>query len=89
MLIQIRATAVNPSDVKNVAGTFKSRLPRVPGRDYAGVVVAGDAEKGLEVWGSGPGFGVDRDGAFPHPIPGISSRTDRKLLLLFQLAVQS
>jgi NADPH:quinone reductase len=62
-LIEIRATAVNPSDVKNVAGSFNSPLPRVPGRDFAGVVVAGDAVRGLEVWGSGPGFGVVRDGA--------------------------
>jgi NADPH:quinone reductase len=62
-LIEIKATAVNPSDVKNVAGSFNSPLPRVPGRDFAGVVVAGDAVRGLEVWGSGPGFGVARDGA--------------------------
>jgi Zn-dependent alcohol dehydrogenase len=63
VLVQIKAAAINPSDVKNVAGIFKSPLPRVPGRDYAGVVVAGDAEKGLEVWGSGAGLGVTRDGA--------------------------
>jgi NADPH:quinone reductase-like Zn-dependent oxidoreductase len=63
VLVQIRATAINPSDVKNVAGHFKSPLPRVPGRDYAGVVVGGDTDKGLEVWGSGAGFGVVRDGA--------------------------
>jgi NADPH:quinone reductase-like Zn-dependent oxidoreductase len=63
VLIEIRATAVNPSDVKNVAGSFKSPLPRVPGRDFAGVIVAGEAEVGTEVWGSGPGFGVVRDGA--------------------------
>lgn len=63
VLVQIKATAINPSDVKNVAGYFKTPLPRVPGRDYAGVVVGGDAEKGLEVWGSGAGFGVARDGA--------------------------
>jgi NADPH:quinone reductase-like Zn-dependent oxidoreductase len=62
VLIQIKAAAVNPSDVKNVAGHFKAQLPRVPGRDYAGVVVSGDAERGLEVWGSGAGFGVVRDG---------------------------
>lgn len=62
-LVQIRATAINPSDVKNVAGHFKTPLPRTPGRDYAGVVVAGDAENGLEVWGSGSGFGVRCDGA--------------------------
>src|SRR5439155_9196696 len=63
VLIQIKATAINPSDVKNVAGHFKAVLPRVPGRDYAGVVVGGDADKGMEVWGSGAGFGVVRDGA--------------------------
>ena len=72
VLIQIKATAVNPSDVKNVAGHFNTALPRVPGRDFAGIVVAvgaaaagagGRVTAGLEVWGSGPGFGVVRDGA--------------------------
>lgn len=63
VLIEIRAAAVNPSDVKNVAGSFGSPLPRVPGRDFAGVVAAGEGEIGSEVWGSGPGFGVVRDGA--------------------------
>jgi NADPH:quinone reductase-like Zn-dependent oxidoreductase len=63
VLIQIKSAAINPSDVKNVAGFFKSPLPRIPGRDFAGIVVDGDAEKGLEVWGSGAGFGVTRDGA--------------------------
>ena len=59
----MRASAVNPSDVKNVAGVFKASLPRVPGRDYAGVVAAGEGWTGKEVWGSGAGFGVIRDGA--------------------------
>ncbi len=63
VLIEIKAAAINPSDVKNVAGHFSSPVPRVPGRDFAGVVVAGEADLGLEVWGSGPGFGVVRDGA--------------------------
>ena len=63
VLIEIRAAAINPSDVKNVAGHFSSPVPRVPGRDFAGVVVAGEAALGQEVWGSGPGFGVVRDGA--------------------------
>jgi NADPH:quinone reductase-like Zn-dependent oxidoreductase len=63
VLVQIKATAINPSDVKNVAGVFQSSLPRVPGRDYAGVIVDGDGEKGTEVWGSGAGFGITRDGA--------------------------
>jgi NADPH2:quinone reductase len=60
-LVELHASAINPSDVKNVAGVFKASLPRVPGRDYAGVVVSGDW-KGKEVWGSGAGFGVSRDG---------------------------
>jgi NADPH:quinone reductase len=61
-LVRIRAAAVNPSDVRNVAGAFKTALPRTPGRDYAGVVVGG-AGTGREVWGSGPGFGIARDGS--------------------------
>jgi NADPH:quinone reductase-like Zn-dependent oxidoreductase len=61
-LVQIRAAAINPSDVKNVAGAFHASLPRTPGRDYAGIVVEGEG-KGREVWGSGPGFGVERDGS--------------------------
>jgi NADPH2:quinone reductase len=61
-LIELYAAAVNPSDVKNVAGAFHSPLARVPGRDYAGVVAIGDEWTGKEVWGSGPGLGVTRDG---------------------------
>jgi NADPH:quinone reductase-like Zn-dependent oxidoreductase len=63
VLIQVRAAGVNPSDVKNVAGHFNSALPRVPGRDYTGVVTAGAVPAGLEVWGTGAGFGVTRDGS--------------------------
>jgi NADPH:quinone reductase len=64
VLVEVRASAINPSDVKNVAGQFQqTTLPRTPGRDYAGVVVDGDARRGEEVWGSGAGFGVIRDGA--------------------------
>ncbi|QRK12671.1 zinc-binding alcohol dehydrogenase family protein [Archangium violaceum] len=64
VLVELHAAAINPSDVKIVSGAFNSSLPRVPGRDFAGVVVAGDERmKGKEVWGSGAGFGVVRDGA--------------------------
>lgn len=63
VLVKVAATAINPSDVKKVAGHFRSSLPRVPGRDYAGTLVAGDGRHGEEVRGSGPGFGVARDGA--------------------------
>jgi NADPH:quinone reductase len=63
VLVEVHASAINPSDVKNVAGAFKAALPRIPGRDFAGVVVAGESWKGKEVWGSGAGFGVWQDGA--------------------------
>ena len=63
VLIQVKAAALNPSDLANVAGRFHASLPRVPGRDYAGVVVGGDGKVGQEVWGTGAGFGVTRDGA--------------------------
>ncbi len=61
-LVEVHAAAINPSDVKNVAGAFKATLPRTPGRDYAGVVVTGAGWQGKQVWGSGAGFGVSRDG---------------------------
>ena len=63
VLVEVHASAVHPSDVKNVAGVFKTPLPRTPGRDYAGVVVSGDGWQGKEVWGSGAGSGTSRDGA--------------------------
>jgi NADPH:quinone reductase-like Zn-dependent oxidoreductase len=63
VLIRVLASAVNASDVKNVAGFFRSPLPTIPGRDYAGVVVSGDTEEGTPVWGSGAGFGMGRNGA--------------------------
>jgi NADPH:quinone reductase-like Zn-dependent oxidoreductase len=62
-LVEIHAAGVNPSDVKIVSGGFHSTLPRTVGRDYAGVVVAGEGWEGKPVWGSGPGFGVTRDGS--------------------------
>ena len=62
VLVEVHAAAINPSDVKNVAGAFHASLPRTPGRDYAGVVITDGAWKGKEVWGSGEGLGVTRDG---------------------------
>jgi len=63
-LVQVKAAAINPSDIKNVSGSFPATtLPRTPGRDFAGIVVAGKNYEGEEVWGSGPGLGTTRDGA--------------------------
>ncbi len=65
VLVQIKAAAINPSDVKNVQGLMPhTTLPRTPGRDFAGVVVAGTADLlGRDVWGSGGDLGFARDGA--------------------------
>ena len=41
----------------------QTTLPRIPGRDFAGVVNAGPAEWiGAEVWGTGGDVGFTRDG---------------------------
>ena len=63
-LVRVMAASINPSDVKNVAGAMKqTTLPRIPGRDFAGVVSAGPAEWiGAEVWGTGGDVGFTRDG---------------------------
>jgi len=69
-LVRVMAASINPSDVKNVAGAMKqTTLPRIPGRDYAGVVVAGPAEWiGAEVWGTGGDVGFTRDGTHAEMI---------------------
>jgi NADPH:quinone reductase len=62
-LVHVKAAAINPSDIGNVAGRFKkTTLPRTPGRDFAGVVVKGKHE-GEEVWGSSPTLGIVDDGS--------------------------
>jgi NADPH:quinone reductase-like Zn-dependent oxidoreductase len=64
-VIAVQSASVNPSDVKNVAGAFPATVPpRVPGRDFAGIVVDGPAEWiGVEVWGTGGDVGFTRDGS--------------------------
>ena len=69
-VVRVMAASINPSDVKNVAGTMKqTTLPRIPGRDFAGVVEAGPAEWiGAEVWGTGGDTGFTRDGSHAERI---------------------
>jgi hypothetical protein len=69
-VVQISAAAVNPSDVKNVAGQMEGTvLPRIPGRDFAGVVVDGpDDWVGAEVFGTGGDIGFTRDGSHAEAI---------------------
>jgi NADPH2:quinone reductase len=64
-IVRVRSSSVNPSDVKNVAGVFgKTTLPRIPGRDFSGVVVEGPSSwVDAEVWGTGGDIGFTRDGS--------------------------
>jgi NADPH:quinone reductase len=64
VLIEIRAAAVNPSDVKAATGLMPYAVfPRTPGRDYAGVVIDGALDAiGREVFGSSGDLGIRRDG---------------------------
>src|SRR5580692_12515928 len=63
-LVHVKAAGINPSDIGDVAGRFKSTtLPRTPGRDFAGIVVKGKHPEGSEVWGSCPQLGIARDGS--------------------------
>jgi NADPH:quinone reductase len=77
-LVRVIAASINPSDVKNVAGAMsQSTLPRIPGRDYAGVVEAGPAEwVGAAVWGTGGDTGFTRDGTHAEfvAVPVVSLR---------------
>jgi NADPH:quinone reductase-like Zn-dependent oxidoreductase len=64
VLVRVKAAAINPSDIGNVAGRFKkTTLPRTPGRDFAGIVEKGSRHQGAEVWGSSGTLGIVRDGS--------------------------
>lgn len=65
VLVQVKAAAINPSDIKNVQGKIHgTTVPRTPGRDFAGIVTAGPKElMGKSVFGSGGNLGFGRDGS--------------------------
>ena len=67
VLVQIKASAINPSDGLNAKGGFPlTTFPRIPGRDFAGVVVGPSSSPWLDkpVFGtSGNTFSISSDGA--------------------------
>jgi len=65
VLVRVVSAGVNPSDVKAALGIMpKAIFPRIPGRDFAGVVEDGPSEwLGKEVWGSGGDVGITRNGS--------------------------
>src|SRR5271170_1111633 len=78
-LVHVKAAAINPSDIGNVAGRFKTTtLPRTPGRDFAGTVAAGDRYKGEEVWGSSSALGIIRDGSHAEYVVAPAETLSRK-----------
>ncbi len=90
VLVEVHAASINPADVKNVQGKFgQTTLPRIPGRDLAGVVVAGDKEMiGLEIWASGGDIGFTRDGSHAEYItlPRGGARVKPKSLSMVEAA---
>lgn len=64
LLIELRAAAVNRSDVAAALGRMPQAVwPRTPGRDWAGVVIEGpSALIGHEVFGAGGDLGITRNG---------------------------
>ncbi len=82
-VVRIEAASVNPSDVKNVLGAMAhTTLPRIPGRDYSGVVIDGPAEwVGQPVWGTGGDVGFTRDGTHAEsievPVASLVRKPDR------------
>lgn len=63
-LVKVSSSGINPSDALALVGYFKhAQLPRIPGRDFSGVIVEGHHELiGRRVWGSGGAAGIDFDG---------------------------
>jgi NADPH:quinone reductase len=82
-VVRIEAASINPSDVKNVEGRMsQTTLPRIPGRDYSGVVVDGPkAWIDREVWGSGGDVGFTRDGTHAEyiqvPVASLVEKPER------------
>ncbi len=90
VLVKVHAASINPSDVKNVQGKFpQTRPPRIPGRDLAGVIIAGDKEMiGKEVWASGGDIGFTRDGSHAEylALPRRGARLKPKSLSMVEAA---
>lgn len=67
VLVRVIAASINPSDVKNVQGMMREQttLPRIPGRDFAGIIEQGPGNcVNQEVWGCGGGdLGFTQNGS--------------------------
>ncbi|KND04269.1 uncharacterized protein SPPG_00005 [Spizellomyces punctatus DAOM BR117] len=83
-LVKVKASGVNLSDVVGICGWLPFvTTPRVPGRDYAGIVEAvrdqhDDHWIGSEVWGTGGNVGFTVDGSWAEyikvPVKALSKK---------------
>lgn len=77
VLVKVYAAAINPSDVKNVLGKMEeTKPPRIPGRDFAGLVVSENSPwHNKSVFGTGGELGFGRDGSHAEfmavPVEGL------------------
>jgi NADPH:quinone reductase-like Zn-dependent oxidoreductase len=80
LLIEVHAAGLNPSDVKNVKGAMpQTKPPRIPGRDFAGVVVSGpEGWVGAEVFGMSASLGFTRDGSHAEFVVASADGVARK-----------
>lgn len=89
VVVEVRAAGVNMSDVKAALGAMPHAVwPRVPGRDFAGVVVDGPgALVGKAVWGGGGDLGISRDGTHAsHVVIPVSAVREKPACLSFEEA---
>ena len=65
VVVEVKAAAVNPSDAKAAIGMMPyAKFPRIPGRDYSGLVVEGPKDwLGAAVFGSSGDLGIRCDGS--------------------------
>jgi NADPH2:quinone reductase len=65
LLLKLTASLINPSDILNSNGVFLlTSFPRIPGRDFAGVVVSEGPRSGERVFGtSGNVLSFSQDGS--------------------------
>lgn len=90
VLVKVCAASLNPSDWKNVLGQYKKTvLPRTPGQDFSGVIVAGNKDMiGQEIWATGGDVGFTRDGSHAEyvVIPRRAARPKPKALSFIEAA---
>ena len=87
VLVEIRAAALNPADAKAAIGMMPyAPFPRTPGRDYAGVVIAGPEHLvGKSVFGSSGDLGIRRDGTHgSHLVVEASAVVEKPAQLSFE-----